>query len=77
MSCNWNREPRRPRFLIHFDVDPQELNQLFQVGFFNWIGQWIIQPRLERPPFHPRNVLGIPVPPNVSMQPEVPGNDGW
>jgi hypothetical protein len=29
---NWNRGHRRPRFSIHFDVDPQELNQLFQLG---------------------------------------------
>jgi hypothetical protein len=32
---NWNRGPRRPRFSIHFDAYPQELNQLFQDGFFN------------------------------------------
>jgi hypothetical protein len=60
---NWNRGPRRPRFSIHFDVDPQELNQLFQDGFFNWIGQGIVQPRPERPPFQPQHVPGIPVPP--------------
>ena len=35
---NWNRGPRRPRFLIHFDVDYDELGQLFHDGFFNWIG---------------------------------------
>jgi hypothetical protein len=35
---NWNRGPRRPRFSIHFDADLQELEQLFQDGFFNWIG---------------------------------------
>jgi hypothetical protein len=74
---NWNRGPRRPRFSIHFDVDPQELNQLFQDGFFNWIGQGIVHPRPERPPFQPQNVPGIPVPPHVSLQPEVPENDGW
>jgi hypothetical protein len=74
---NWNRGPRRPRFSIHFDVDPQELNQLFQVGFFNWIGKGIVQPRPERPPFQPQNIPGIHVPPHVSMQPEVPANDGW
>jgi hypothetical protein len=74
---NWNRGPRRPRFSIHFDVDPQELNQLFQVGFFNWIGQGIVQPRPERPPFQPQNIPGIHVPPHVSLQPEVPANDGW
>ena len=56
---------------------PQELNHLFQVGFFNWIGQGIIQPRPERPPFQPQHVPGIPVPPHVSLQPEVPKNDGW
>jgi hypothetical protein len=56
---NWNRGPRRPRFSIHFDADPQELNQLFQAGFFNWIGQGVVQPRPERPPFHPQHVPGI------------------
>ena len=30
---NWNRGPRRPKFSIHFDVDSQELGQLFHVGF--------------------------------------------
>ena len=30
---NWNRGPRRTRFSIHFDVDPQELNYIFQVVF--------------------------------------------
>jgi hypothetical protein len=61
--------------LIHFDADPQELNQLFQAGFFNWIGQGVVQPRPERPPFQPQHVPGIPVPPHVSLQPEVPEND--
>jgi hypothetical protein len=32
---NWNRGPKNPRFSINFDADPQELNQLFQAGFFN------------------------------------------
>lgn len=53
------------------------MNQLFQAGFFNWIGQGIVQPRLERPPFQMQNIPGIPVPPHVSLQPEVPVNDGW
>ena len=74
---NWNRGPRRPRFLIHLDADPQELNQLFQSRFFNWIGQGVVQPRTKRPPFQPQHVLGIPIPPHVSLQPEVPENDGW
>jgi hypothetical protein len=74
---NWNRGPRRPRFSIHFDANPQELNQLFQAGFFNWIGQGVVQPRPERPPFQPHHVPGIPVPPHVSLQLEVPENDGW
>jgi hypothetical protein len=69
---NWNRGPRRPRFSIHFDADPQELNQLFQVGFFNSIGQGVVQPRPERPPFQPSHVPGILVLPHVSLQPEVP-----
>jgi hypothetical protein len=73
---NWNRGPRRPRFSIHFDADSQELGHLFQVGFFNWIGQGVVQPRPERPPFQAPQVLGIPMPPHVSLQPQVPENDG-
>jgi hypothetical protein len=73
----WNRGPRRLGFSIHFDVDHQELNQLFQDGVFNCFGQGIVQPRPKRAPFHPQNVPGIPVPPHVSLQPEVPENDGW
>jgi hypothetical protein len=43
----------RPIFSIHFDVDPQELNQLFQARFFKFVGQGVFQPhpRPERPPF--------------------------
>jgi hypothetical protein len=75
---NWHRGHRRPRFSIHFDVDPQELNQLFQVGFFNLVGHGILHPQPERPPFQqPQNFPGIHVPPHVSMQPEPPANDGW
>jgi hypothetical protein len=74
---NWNRGPRRPRFSIHFDVDSQELGQLFQARFFNWIGQGMVQPRPERPPFQAPQAPGIPMPPHVSLQPEVPENDGW
>jgi hypothetical protein len=74
---NWYKGPRRPRFSIHFHVDPQELNHLFQVGFFNWIGKYLVQLQLERPPFQPQNISGIHVPPCVSLQPEVPTNDGW
>jgi hypothetical protein len=40
-------------FSIHFDADPQELNHLFQARFFNLIGQGVVQPRPERPPFQP------------------------
>jgi hypothetical protein len=36
-----------------------------------------VHPRPERPPFQPQNIPGIIVPSNVSMQPEVPENDGW
>jgi hypothetical protein len=32
---SWNRGTRRPRFSIHFDADPKELNQLLQAVFFN------------------------------------------
>jgi hypothetical protein len=74
---NWNRGPRRPRFSIHFDVDSEELGQLFHARFFNWIGQGIVQPRPERPPFQAPQAPSIPVPPHVSLQPEVPENDGW
>jgi hypothetical protein len=37
----------------------------------------VVQPRPERPPFQAPHVLCIPVPPHVSLQPEVPENDGW
>jgi hypothetical protein len=74
---HWNRGPRRPIFSIHFDVDSQELDQLFQAGFFNWIGKGVVQPRPERPPFQDPQAPGIFVPPHVSLQPEVPENDGW
>jgi hypothetical protein len=74
---NWNRGPRRPRFSIHFDVDSQELGQLFQSEFFNWIRQGVVQPRPERPPFQAPKSLGIPMPPHVSLQPEVPEKNGW
>jgi hypothetical protein len=74
---NCNRGHIRPRFYIHFDVDPQELNQLFQARFFNWIGHGIVHPRPERPPFQPpHNIRGIFVPPHVSLQMVVPANDG-
>ena len=48
---NWQRGHRIPWFSIHFDVDPRELNHLFQVGFFNLVGHGILQPRPEIPPF--------------------------
>jgi hypothetical protein len=64
---NWNRGPRRPRFSIHFDVDLQELGQLFQVGFFNWIGQGMVQ---SRPPFQAPQAPGILMLPHVSLQPD-------
>ena len=75
---NWQRGHRRPQFSTHFDVDLQELNHRFQAGFFNLVGQEILQPRPARPPFHPyKNLSGIYVPLHVSMQPEPPTNDGW
>jgi hypothetical protein len=49
---------------------------LFHAGFFNWIGQGIVQPRPERPPFQAPQASNIYVPPHVSLQPEVPKNDG-
>jgi hypothetical protein len=54
-------------FSIHFDVDSQELGQLFQAKIFNWIMQVVVQPRLERPSFQVLQALGIPVPPHVSL----------
>jgi hypothetical protein len=74
---NWNRGPIRPRFSIHFDADSQELSQLFQAGCFNWIGQGVVQPRPKRPLFQAPHVPRIPVPPHVSLQHEVPENNGW
>jgi hypothetical protein len=50
---------------------------MFHVRLFNWIGQGIVQPRPERPPFQAPQAPDIPVPPHVSLQPEVPKNDGW
>jgi hypothetical protein len=68
----------RPRFSIHLDVDPQELNYLFQVGFFDWVSNGIMHPQPERTPFKPpRNIHGILIPTHVSLQPEVPTNDSW
>ena len=75
---NWHQGHMRPRFSIHFDVDPQVLNRLFQVGFFNLVAHGILHPRPERPLFQqPQNFPGIHVPPHVSMQPEPPPNDSW
>jgi hypothetical protein len=74
---NWNRGPRRPRFSIHFDAEPQELNQSFQVVFFNWIGKGVVQLRPERPPFQPQHSPSIPVPHHVSLHPKLPENDRW
>jgi hypothetical protein len=50
---------------------------LFHVRLFNWIRQGIVQYRPERPPFQALQALGILVPHHVSLQPEVPENDGW
>jgi hypothetical protein len=66
-----------PRFLIHFDADPQELNKLFQDGFFNWTRQGLVQPSPDMSPFQPQHVPSNPVPPHVSLQPKVLENDGW
>jgi hypothetical protein len=74
---NWNRSPRRPRCSIHFDADSQELGQLFQVGFFKWIGKGVVQHRPKRIPFQAPQVPSILVPPHVSLQLEVLENDGW
>jgi hypothetical protein len=37
----------------------------------------VVQPRPKRPRFQAPQVPGIPVPPHVSLQPEVPENNGW
>jgi hypothetical protein len=50
---------------------------LFHAGFFDWIGKGVVQHRLERPPLEAPQAPGIPVTPNVSLQPEVLKNDGW
>jgi hypothetical protein len=76
----WQRGNKRLRFSIYFDVDPQELNHLFQVSFFNLVGQGVFQshPRPERPPYQPRSRLSnVHVPIHVPLQPEVVINDGW
>jgi hypothetical protein len=64
-------------FSIHFDAKSQDLSQLFQVGFLNWIGKGVVQTRIERPPFQAPHVPSILVPPHVSLQPEVSKKDGW
>jgi hypothetical protein len=75
---NWKRSHKRPQFSIHFDADPQELNQLFQAGFFNIVGQGILKPIPKMPPFQPsQNFFGIHVPHHVSMNLEPLANDGW
>jgi hypothetical protein len=66
-----------PGFSIHFDVDSKYLGQLFQDRFFNWIRKGLVQPRHERPPFQVPQAHDIPIPLHVSLQPEVPENDGW
>jgi hypothetical protein len=53
------------------------LSHLFQDGLFYWIGQGVVQPRPERLPFQAPHLLGIPIPPHVSFQIEVPENDRW
>jgi hypothetical protein len=59
------------QFSIHFDANSKELNQLFQVGFFNLAGHGILHPQPEMPPFQqPQNFPDIRVPPHVWMQPE-------
>jgi hypothetical protein len=39
---NWQRGHKMPQFSIHFDVDPQELNHLFQDRLFNLVGHGIL-----------------------------------
>jgi hypothetical protein len=50
---------------------------LFQGIFFNYIGQGMVRPRPERPPFQSPQAPSIHVPPHVSLQPAVPENGGW
>jgi hypothetical protein len=37
----------------------------------------VVQPRPESPPFQAPHVPSIPIPPHVSLQPEIPENDVW
>jgi hypothetical protein len=62
---------------IHFDANSQELGQLFQTSIFNWIGKGVAQTRSDRPPFQAPRVLGILMPPHVSLQPKDFENYGW
>jgi hypothetical protein len=74
---NWKGGHRRPLFSINFDVDPQELNQLFQDQFFNLVFHGILHPQPDRPPFQPQNFPSILIPPHVLLHPEVPAIYGW
>jgi hypothetical protein len=67
---------KRLHFSIHFDDDSKEFNKLLQTGFLNLAGQGDFQPRPppEIPPIQPHLIIsGIPIPPHVSLPPEIPG----
>jgi len=59
IKCFWQRSNKIPIFSIHFDVYPQELNQIFQAKFFNLVfqGGFHPHPTPERPHFHPCPIL--------------------
>jgi len=70
---------KRPRISIHFDDDSDELNKLLQTSFLNLVGQGDFHPypQHEIPPYKPHpKILNIHVPTHVSLQREVPVNDG-
>ena len=85
---NWGREqlPRwhrginkRLRFSILFYNDSDEFTQILKIGFLNLTSQGHLPPIVQvMPPIQPHiNVVGIHVPPHVSMVPKPQVNDVW
>jgi hypothetical protein len=71
---------KRLRFSVHFDAESEEFNQLLQTGLLNLAGQGYFNPPPPpvRPPLQPHpSITNILVEPHVSLQPEIPVNDGW
>jgi hypothetical protein len=76
----WQGGNKRLQFSIHFDVDFEEFNKLFQIGFLNLVRKrdFPPPPRHGNPPLHPHpSISSIPVEPHVSLPPEIPINYGW